>query len=305
MNQTSIEEILKDMQQANEEASLVRKAYNEEIWGEYETCRYAFFPGCQLGASEPEIVIKAYQTLLFQYPDTAIFLQCCGFPCEMAEDKSGCKNVIEDIKSKWEYLGKPTMIIACMACLRLFQKYLPDIPLVSIYEIFRDHTISGGCNSEDYCIYIPEADKLSLQEEKAIDAIKTLADLMGVKRHEGSSYPFITYSIKQRDTLKHQGKDAVHILELVFGMGDSNLHMTHEHEHEHGDHEDAPAHDDHMPDTYTCAGDCSSCSSCGSIALCEKPDPEVMRVNLPDAAQRWQNRLDLKNALLEFFWNEF
>ena len=67
------ESLLKDMMQANEEASLIRKAYNEETWEEYEKCSFAFFPGCQLGAAEPELVIKAYDSIPVSYTHLDVY----------------------------------------------------------------------------------------------------------------------------------------------------------------------------------------------------------------------------------------
>lgn len=39
---------IRDMKQANEEASLVRKPVNKSTGKEYEKCRYAFFPAASL-----------------------------------------------------------------------------------------------------------------------------------------------------------------------------------------------------------------------------------------------------------------
>lgn len=329
------ESLLKDMMQANEEASLIRKAYNEETWDEYEKCSFAFFPGCQLGAAEPELVIKAYDSIRFQHPDTGIFLHCCGFPALLAEAHVLMEKTMSELKSGWESLGKPVIIMACMSCCRIFNERLPDIPTISIYKLLKDMGVSGGCNSTDYIIMDPP----SLSEGDETPAIvRSLAEEMGVKLHEAAEkaseaewvtkaegeikgenpegeikrakpvddktdaagFPYLVYSIAQRDEIKRQGKDAVHILELIYGMGDSNAHL--EHEHDHGEHDLQEVQDSHDDRDASDAQDCDGI--CGSCALGCCPSLINISALLPDDRQRFSNRLELKEALLEFFWNE-
>lgn len=288
---------LHDMEHANGAAALIRKPVDMATGKEYEKCRYAFFPGCQLGAAEPEIVIKAYDSILFQYPDTAIFLQCCGLPAENTDD-GGSDNIREenagDILMKWEALGKPTVITPCMTCYERLRELLPQLPLISLYELLLQLGISGGCNSVDYGMPEPCT---SEAEEKAEAAVRELAEDMGVKLHspKESELPCITYCVDCRDMMKRSGRDAVHILELIYGMGASNTHLIHQHEHEDlQEHESCEAGEA----IEECDGNCAACSAiCGMEAA---PEPS----ELPSYEQRLANRLELKEMLLELFWNE-
>ena len=254
--------------------TLIRKPAGSAAGKEHDVCSYAFFPGCTLAGSEPEIVIKIYDSILFQHPDTAIFLQCCG--------EQGCCGDVPDgtsdsICESWEALGKPVMITACPDCCRRFRESLPQIPVISLYEFLQQLNINGGCNSTDYTIIYPESAE---GDETTLSAVRELAEDMGVTLHDddGLSYPYMTCCMKQRNTLKLQGHDAVHILELIFGMGESNAHLEHEHEHEH-DHDDEHVH-----------------SKCAPNEAASAP--------LPDEKQQAANRLELKQLLLSFFWNE-
>ena len=119
------------------ENSLVRKAFDFATGKEVDKCRYAFFPGTQLPACEPEIVIKAYDSLHFQYPDTAMFMR----NADMKE-----KDII---KKQWEELGKPTLIMACMKAMKKFKDELQEIPVISFYEKMLEMSISGGCNHDE------------------------------------------------------------------------------------------------------------------------------------------------------------
>ena len=126
---------IRDMEQANGEASLIRKPIDRSTGREYDKCSYAFFPGCQLGASEPEIVVKVYDSLLFKHPDTAIFIHCCGIPAGWEGDAERHREILDGITAEWEKLGRPVMIMACMSCVKTFKEQLPDIPVTTIYEM--------------------------------------------------------------------------------------------------------------------------------------------------------------------------
>lgn len=266
---------LRDMEQANsEEASLIRAPKGTE------TCSYALFPGCQLGASEPEIIVKLYDALLNQHPDTAIFLQCCGVPLLWAGDKASFDETLKQIRNSWQALGKPTMIMGCMTCMKHFKEYLPDLPVTSLPELLQEWDISGGCCEETFAVFDPCSAR---QEDDARQAVRDLAEDMGVqlqplpdnnayftccgygghgdmansdyadfvakRRISESDVPYITYCINCRDIFLRQGKKARHILELVFGEGEGQEH-------------------------------------------------------LPTVSERQENRRNLKETLLEFFWEE-
>lgn len=266
---------LQDMAQANgEEARLVRLPKGAD------KCAYALFPGCQLGASEPEIIVKLYDSLLNQHSDTAMFLQCCGVPLLWAGDKEGFDGLLAQIRQSWEELGKPVMIMGCMTCMKHFKEYLPELPVISLPEILQQWDISGGCCEEVCAVFDPCSAR---GEEGVRQAVRELAKNLGVtlepladnnkyltccgygghgdlanpdyaryvaeKRIAESDTPYITYCINCRDIFLRQGKEARHILELLFGEGEG---------HEH----------------------------------------------LPTITERRENRRLLKETLLEFFWEE-
>lgn len=307
---------VEDMKHANGEAALIRKAYNEETWEEFEKCSFAFFPGCKLTASEPELVIKAYDSIRFQNPDTGIFLYCCGIPAKVEGDEVLLQKTMAEIKKGWEDLGKPTLIVGCLGCYNTIKSKLPEIPMVTVFKFIKDMEISGGCNSVDYFIKAPAGSEIA-DETAAI--MRELAEDMGVKLHEdseGSNYPYLVCGIKDRDALKNDGKDAAHILELIYGFGDSNVHLEHEHDHEHAEGCDCGETDCSCDESATnndiaakiaaameevgCDGICSSCGSvCGASGGPAIPAP------LPTEEEKRQNRVELKQAMLEFFFNEF
>ena len=214
-------------------------------------CMHAFFPGCLLAEFEPELVVKMYDSLRFQDESMGFWLECCD----------------DATLETWESLGRPTLIMPCMDCMVAFNKVYPEIPTITAYRFIRQHGISGGCNSVDYVLATDCADD---------EDVRALAEDMGVTLYDSDDVdpgelPYITASIGVRNALKEQGKDAVHILEMIYGMGDSNAHMVHEHDHEDEDREP------------------------------ESPKPES--APLPDEMSRASNRSELIKAMEMLFFS--
>ncbi len=166
------EQLLQDMASANNKGALILKPYNEETWEEYEKCAFAFFPGCRLGALEPEFVLRTYDKILSKSPDTAIILRCCGFAAELADEFELRDTAAEMIKDAWETLGRPKIITTCDTCKTMLHEYIPEISVVSAAEFLDDPVITGLAKHilEDYNIS---------QEEKALNRLElkeTLAD---------------------------------------------------------------------------------------------------------------------------------
>lgn len=130
---------IRDMDFANGEAASVKRSApiyaNTEKAKSPDTCNYAFFPGCNLGALDPEYVLKPYKWLLSQDPHTALLLRCCGVPVDWNGDKDLHDKEVIKLKNDWEDLGKPVLIMACMSCRKHINEYLPEIKTISLYEI--------------------------------------------------------------------------------------------------------------------------------------------------------------------------
>ena len=277
---------------------LVRKPLNPATGTEYEKCEYALFSSCNLGAFEPEIVVKLYDSLRFQKEDTGIMIMCCGFAVkrEGAPDwQDAFNDALSDVRAAWESLGRPTLICPCPTCMKTLGEALPEIPTVSLYKMLNEFGINGGCNSVEYYLWEDGSD----DDSNLVNDLKELAENMGVKLQPApadpadAEYPYITCNINIRNMLKSRGKDAAHILELIYGMGDSNTHLVHEHDHG----EDHAADETGGGTAADCDGDCSPCALCAGCT--DKPQPPAP---LPDEEQQNQNRTELKETMLALFW---
>ncbi|MDE8735145.1 heterodisulfide reductase-related iron-sulfur binding cluster [Eubacteriales bacterium DFI.9.88] len=241
---------LRDMEFANREpAAITKRAPGQK------DCCYAFFPGCQLGASEPHYVMEPYRWLLSKRPDTGLLLSCCGLPAEWAGDETEHQNVIDGLRKKWESLGRPILITACISCEKHLRKYLPEIETVTLYELMD----SWECPPEEEKELMKTGETFSVfdpcsarHERKIQKAVRNLAKRAGLlveelpqgEKHGCCGYggqisevntdyysdviknrcslsqnPYLVYCINCRDTFKGEGKKTLHLLQLFFPAG--------------------------------------------------------------------------------------
>lgn len=123
---------LRDLEFSSGKAKLCRKPEG------VEKSRYAFFPGCQLAASDPRYVTKTYEWMKTKQPDTAIWMTCCGVPAQWAGETKLHAEWIEKLRQEWRELGEPTVIFACPTCRKQFEENLPEINGVFLEQIMEE-----------------------------------------------------------------------------------------------------------------------------------------------------------------------
>ncbi len=265
---------LRDMDSANgEKASMAKtpKGFTES--------NYVFFPGCQLGASDPRYVLETYEYLLKYDSSTALMLHCCGVPAEWAGDEEKHEKVNKKIRKYWKDLGSPKIILACPTCKQKFNKFLPELPVIFIYDIIAEFGITAEKTKDQiYSVFDPCSTRYEPQLRNKIRLLlkqngynineiyndyprccsfggqisianPEFTKTVVKKRIEKSNNPYITYCINCRDIFASQHKPVQHILDILFGIQDINS----------------------KPATVT---------------------------------QRHENRFDLKNALLIKYWKD-
>ena len=241
---------LRDMEFANGDSCCLSKNAPG-----FENSGYAFFPGCQIGASDPDYVKKAYSYLRSVKADTALLLMCCGAPAEWAGDEPGMEENIKSIGKEWEKMGKPKFIFACPSCEKMFRSYLPGIEQVSLYALIEEAGLPEGFLRGGGALSV--YDPCSSRYDRAMqDSVRGLVEAAGYKAHElpfgkgrarccgygghiypanealaegmaasraqMSEYPYVTYCANCRDIFSSQGKPARHILDIVFGLNEEN-----------------------------------------------------------------------------------
>ena len=237
---------LRDMEFSDREAALTKLPPG------YDRCRYVFFPGCQLGASDPRYVTYSYKFLTDHFPDMALMLSCCGAPADWAGDETIHSEALSRIKADWINLGKPKAIFACPMCKQMFRRYLPEIEGEFLYNVLDEEGINpvGHFKEDTASVFDPCASRYEPSLQNTIRKLATRAGFnleplpmegklaeccsfggqvaityppyashMVKTRIEQSDKPYITYCSNCRDIFAAAGKPAWHILDLLFDLG--------------------------------------------------------------------------------------
>ncbi|MDD3349737.1 MAG: NAD(P)-binding protein [Eubacteriales bacterium] len=242
---------LADMEHANGEfAALVKTPPHET------QSNYAFFPGCQLGATDPRYVSETYRYLLSKDPQTGLLLRCCGVPAAWSGNEKRHAAEIASLKNDWERLGCPTLIIACPSCARELKEQLPEVATISLYEILSQGEPLWGnskIQKKQDCLYSIFDPCSAKQQENFQTGVRELVSQCGIaieelpngdhhgccgfgghakianpafgdyvaKQRSGlSENPYITYCINCRDIFYEERKPALHVLDLLFDLNE-------------------------------------------------------------------------------------
>jgi Fe-S oxidoreductase len=210
----------------------------------------AFFPGCQLGASDPRYVTETYRRLLSYDPNCALMLSCCGAPVYWAGAEEESAEKVARLTSNWKRLGKPTLVTACPTCVKMLSKALPEASTIPLYSLPLGKTAVRGAG-RTVSVFDPCAGRNDTASQDAIrqlliDADYTLVALPYEKTDAQccgwggqyeianpelsqsvstaceslSEHPYITWCTNCRDTFAADGKEAWHVLDLLLGINE-------------------------------------------------------------------------------------
>jgi NADPH-dependent glutamate synthase beta subunit-like oxidoreductase len=123
---------LKDMEFSNGE-SITLARHEPGL----ESSAYLFFPGCRLSASSPDHVKRTYEYLRDRLQGgVGLMLRCCGAPADWAGREEAFAQALDDFRTQWAAMGGPQLILACSSCYAVFKAHLPEARLVSLWEVF-------------------------------------------------------------------------------------------------------------------------------------------------------------------------
>ncbi len=217
------------------------------------TSDYVFFPGCQLSASAPEQVEQVYGYLRAKLPGrTGLMLGCCGAPAEWAGRDDLLHGALAQLRANYQQLGRPTAILACSTCYQVFKTHLPEVQLLSLWEVLATFGLpaaTAGAGAAVLAVHDPcttrhepqiqdsvrkilaqmgcQVEELPLSREKTECcsygglmwlANPDLAKDVVRRRIEASPADFVTYCAVCRDFFASRGKRTLHLLDLVYGQ---------------------------------------------------------------------------------------
>ncbi len=206
-----------------------------------------FFPGCQLGASDPDAVAGTYDLIAGASENAGLYLGCCGLSAKWAGMEQLQLDMAAEITALWREAGKPLVLTACMSCLANLKRYCPEIPVQSVYSWLAERPQllpKAGMGTElqilDPCT--------SHSDPRSQGSVRAILEAMGytVKNREpdagccgfgGHMYAVdpelfgifaqrrtedirggaVTYCANCRDIFAARGTDCAHLLGLILG----------------------------------------------------------------------------------------
>lgn len=215
-----------------------------------------FFPGCQLAGSSPEQVERAYGYLREKLGNVGLMLRCCGAPADWAGRSTLFRDSLQDLKAELAGLGNPKLVLACSSCYQVFKANLPEVPIVSLWEVYEEYGLPAGfpgvANAAERMAVAIHDPCTTRHERKIQDSVRTLVERLGYaveelplsrERTECCSYggvmwlanrpvadavvrrrisespaDYLTYCAVCRDFFARRGKRTLHLLDLIDGL---------------------------------------------------------------------------------------
>ena len=232
---------LMDMVFTNDEAFLCRKQPG------FDTCKYVFFPGCQATAIAPATVRAAYLDLCNRLEGgVALMLGCCGAICDWAGRYEMYEDTVKFLDEQLEQLGNPVVIAGCPTC----KKQLARHETVGIWDVLENIGLPERAKHTDKPIAVHDACGARGDHETQ-ESIRRIAESLGCavaeteysgdkspccgyggltqftnrevakkmtdKCLERSDLPYLSYCMACRDRFAREGRESMHLLELVYG----------------------------------------------------------------------------------------
>lgn len=252
----------------------------------FEQSAYLFFPGCRMGSSNPDYVMNTYGYLISVLTGgVGLAISCCGAPAEWSGHQERIVRQSQQFDEHWQTMGEPDVIVACPTCQKMFAKYLPNVPVKSLWDVFAQNelpmTMKNGSSRRvalyDPCAsrYIPEVQKsvrkLLEKMNYTVEELRfsgrlaqccsygglistinpELAERIIEERTGANPNYYVTYCTNCRDNFADNQKPTWYLLDILF---------------------------------------------CGDDQTAKRCSPTI--------SQRRQNRKTLKKKLLEDYWRE-
>ncbi len=234
---------LMDMLFSNGEAFLSRNQPG------FDKCKYVFFPGCQATAIAPATVRAAYLDLCERLEGgVALMLGCCGAVSDWAGRYEMYDDTVAFLKEKLADLGNPTVIAGCPSCKK--ELSAQENQVIGIWDILEDIGLPAKAERTEKPIAIHDACGARGDHDTQM-AIRRIAESLGCavteteysgdkspccgyggltqytnrevakkmtdKCLERSDLPYLSYCMACRDRFAREGRESMHLLELVYG----------------------------------------------------------------------------------------
>jgi len=235
---------LMDMVFSNDEAFVCRSQPG------YDRCKYVFFPGCQATAIAPATVRAAYLDLCSRLEGgVALMLGCCGAICDWAGRYEMYGNTVEFLNQQRSLLGDPIVIAGCPTCKKQLTHQM-DGEVLGVWEMLESVGLPPKAAGMNKPMALHDACGARGDHETQ-ESIRRIARMLGCelaetpysgdaspccgyggltqytnrevakkmtdKCLERSELPYLSYCMACRDRFAREGRESMHLLELVYG----------------------------------------------------------------------------------------
>jgi len=101
-------------------------------------CKRVFFPGCNLSAYSPSVVIATWDYLRAKLPGTGIILRCCGALSYDLGLYPQFQQISQELENEVHKLGASELITGCPECYDTIKRVAPHYKLRSLYEVMAE-----------------------------------------------------------------------------------------------------------------------------------------------------------------------
>lgn len=215
---------------------------------------YGFIPGCSLASYYPDGVAKTIQYLDSVLPEFSVILKCCGKPTRDMGQQELFERRFAGMKADMKNVGIEEMILACPNCKKVFDQE-SDTVNHTLWEILPQigipEELRGKAKSSDMVFTIH--DSCAARNDRPLqDGIRWLLSELGYRYIESEysrektkccgfggqvcpvnpelsakvmekrieslgEYPVVVYCSSCRSAFMQTGRDAWHILDLLWG----------------------------------------------------------------------------------------
>lgn len=212
---------------------------------------YVFFPGCQLAGSDPGHVEAVYAYLRERLTGgVGLMLDCCGAPLYWAGREDMFGRGLADIQAHVRRLGAHTVIFACPTCLELLEPRLEAVKSLFLTQVLEEQGLPADGPRADLplrALHDPCTSRHNPEVQESVRRVLSqigqpveepslsrgltvccgygglqananpgLGKAVASRRAGETACEYVTYCAMCRDSLAAVGKEAVHILDLVF-----------------------------------------------------------------------------------------
>lgn len=117
----------------------------------YDQTRIAFWPGCSLAGTSPEVV-EGTRVLLASIldEDVGLVLDCCFDPLYQMGDIEPVQEACGQIRERLSEAGIEQLVVGCVNCRKVFERHMEGVDVSCVLELLPDDILETVPNEDLY-----------------------------------------------------------------------------------------------------------------------------------------------------------